>query len=335
MLAELDELNQILDEGGAGLDVISLGEVGEQRLPIHAITLGNPDPAVPAIAFVGGIHGLERIGSQVVIAYLRTLVSRLRWDSTLHHQLERVRLLFVPLVNPGGFLLRTRANPNGVDLMRNAPIDAHEKVPFLIGGQRLSRRLPWYRGPLAGTMEAESLALCRVVRKELLVHRFSMAIDCHSGFGIDDRIWFPFAHTRAPIPHLAQMHALMEILDQTYSHHRYIFEPQSLQYLTHGDLWDYLYLESLKNEDHVFLPLTLEMGSWLWVRKNLKQAFSRHGMFNPLAGHRHRRVLRRHLFWLEFMTRAAGSQDLWMPSGEQREEHHRRAMRRWYPEYHQ
>ena len=179
-------------------------------------------------------------------------------------------------------------------------------------------------------MEAEAAALCQVVDGELLSHRFSMVVDCHSGFGLSDRIWFPYAHTTLPIPHLAEMHALMEILDQTHSHHRYVFEPQSRQYLAHGDLWDHLYLRALEEGGRIFLPLTLEMGSWLWVKKNPRQLFSRHGMFNPLIEHRRQRVLRRHLAWLDFMTRAASGSALWLPQGDAREVHRSRAMQRWF-----
>ena len=89
---------------------------------------------------------------------------RLQWDATLHSQLESVRLLFMPIVNPGGMLMGTRANPQGIDLMRNAPVDAVDKVPFLVGGQRISASLPWYRGRLDAPMEAENLALCTEVR---------------------------------------------------------------------------------------------------------------------------------------------------------------------------
>jgi hypothetical protein len=132
------------------------------------------------------------------------------------------------------------------------------------------------------------------------------------------------------MPHLPEMHALMEILDQTHSHHRYVFEPQSRQYLAHGDLWDHLYLQSLNNADRPFLPLTLEMGSWLWVKKNPRQLFSRHGIFNPLIEHRRQRVLRRHLSWLDFMARAASGFSLWLPRDVARERHRLIAMRRWY-----
>jgi hypothetical protein len=214
---------------------------GARSFPVYAITLGNPAPGVPAVGYFGGVHGVERIGSAVVLAFLRSVIMRLRWDETLHHQLEHLRMVFMPVVNPGGLARGTRANPAGVDLMRNAPLDARDPVPFLLGGQRFSPWLPWYRGRQGEPMQPESQALCQVVEGELLSHDFSIAVDCHSGFGTSDRIWFPYASTRLPIAHLPEMHALAEILDQTQLHHPYVFEPQSSQYLTHGDLWDHLY----------------------------------------------------------------------------------------------
>jgi hypothetical protein len=285
---------------------------------------------VPAIGFFGGVHGLERIGTEVVMAYLRSVVHRLQWDQPFRRQLESVRLLFVPIVNPGGMWLGTRANPQGVDLMRNAPVEAGERVPFLVGGQRISSALPWYRGRAGAPLEPESQALCDSVNAELLSRRFSLAIDCHSGFGAHDRVWFPYARSHEPIAHLAEMHALKEIFFQTYSHHQYVFEPQSLQYLAHGDLWDYLYLQSLQDAQRVFLPLTLEMGSWLWIKKNPRQLFSRLGIFNPLIKHRQQRVLRRHISLLDFLARAAASQALWLPGREARAMHQARALQEWY-----
>lgn len=331
-LPEQSELERILDEGGSRVETRVLHAVmaGGLEFPVHLVALGNSDPGVPAVGFFGGFHGLERIGTEVVLAYLRGLVRRLRWDSVLQRKLETLRLVFIPLVNPGGMWRGTRANPNGVDLMRNAPLDSAERVPFLVGGQRLSAGLPWYRGPAGGPMEAESQAVCQVVEQELLTREFSLAIDCHSGFGLHDRIWFPYAHTPLPIEHLAEVHALMEIFDQAYAHHDYVFEPQSRQYLTHGDLWDYLYLKAAARPERIFLPMTLEMGSWLWVKKNPRQLFSRHGIFNPLIQHRQQRVLRRHLSWLEFLTRAASSYRQWLPAGEERTRRREAAIARWY-----
>ncbi|WP_290874050.1 M14 family zinc carboxypeptidase [Aquabacterium sp.] len=332
-MPELDALYRLIDEGAPDLQpqVLCQVDAGSQRFEVIALTLGNPSPEVPAMGYFGGVHGLERIGTEVVLTYLATLVQRLKWDQLLHRQLESLRLVFMPLVNPGGLWQGTRANPNGVDLMRNAPVHATEPVPFLIGGQRLSAILPWYRGPLHAGLQPEAQALCDVVERELLPHRFSLALDCHSGFGVDDRLWFPYAHTSRPIEHLAELHALSRILDAGQAHHPYVFEPQSLQYLTHGDLWDHLYLRSREQApERLFLPLTLEMGSWLWVKKNPRQLFTRHGIFNPLIDHRLHRVLRRHLGLLDFMGRAAMSHTHWLPSDLARDAERQAALNRWY-----
>lgn len=328
-LPELQDLERALEAGGDHLEVTT-SRSGGTALPVHAICLGNPSARVPGIGFFGGVHGLERIGSQVVIAWLQNLVERLRWDATLHWQLENVRLVFMPLVNPAGMLRHARANAAGVDLMRNAPVEAQDRVAPLVGGQRISRHLPWYRGRAGAPMEPESAALCALVERELHPRPFSLALDCHSGFGLRDRLWFPLAHSRRPIPHLAELQALLDAFARSHPHHPYLIEPQSAQYLAHGDLWDHLYLQSCARGAGAFLPLTLEMGSWLWVKKNPRQLFSRAGMFNPLLAHRQGRVLRRHLPLLDFLVRAAVAADRWLPTDDARDEHRRTALRRWY-----
>ena len=334
-LPEMEALEAAMALGAAYLDIKVVDQIHTEvaastTFPLYRIGLGNPSPNVPAIGFFGGVHGLERIGSEVVIAFLHSIVMRLQWDATLHQQLESVRLVFMPIVNPGGMWMGTRANPRGVDLMRNAPVDATEKVPYLVGGQRISPSLPWYRGHVGDPMEAENQALCKLVHTELLSHPFSMALDCHSGFGVRDRIWFPYAHTREPIAHLAEMQALKQIFRQAYSHHAYVFEPQSLQYLAHGDVWDHLYQQACTQADRGFLPLTLEMGSWLWIKKNPRQMFSLKGLFNPLIEHRQNRVLRRHLSLLDFLVRAASSYARWTPPNATRVQWHTQALQDWY-----
>jgi hypothetical protein len=331
-LPELTELERLIGEGGAHLEasVACTVYAADRSFPVHVVTMGNPSPDVPAVGFFGGIHGLERIGTQVVLAFLQGLLARLRWDRALQRQMSEVRLVFMPLVNPGGMWQSTRCNPAGVDLMRNSPVQASENVPFLLGGQRMSPRLPWYRGAFGAPMEAESRALCEVVERELFARQFSLALDCHSGFGLRDRIWFPHAHTSTPIAHLAEIAALEDLFSQSYPHHNYTFEPQSRQYRTHGDLWDHLYLHAAREGERVFLPLTLEMGSWLWVKKNPRQLFSRQGMFNPTAAHRLQRVLRSHLLWFDFLVRAAAAHARWLPGAPERGARRERALARWY-----
>ena len=72
------------------------------------------------------------------------------------------------------------------------------------------------------------------------------------------------------------------------------------------------------------------MGSWLWVKKNPRQLFSRHGIFNPLIEHRQQRVLRQHHLLLDFLSRAACGHTLWLPNPNVRASHHAQALQDWY-----
>jgi hypothetical protein len=223
--AEFDDLKSILAEGGSRMRSRTLCEVqaGAQSFPIVLATIGSDAPDAPAIGFFGGVHGLERIGSQLILDYMRALLRRLEWDQQLHEQLGAVRLVFMPIVNPGGMWAGTRSNPNGVDLMRNAPQNAEGRVPFLAGGQRIGSWLPWYRGARNAPMEPESAALVAVVRQELMSRPLSFALDCHSGFGWGDSIWFPYARTCRDMAHLPEMFLLKTMFEQAYPHHAYVF----------------------------------------------------------------------------------------------------------------
>ena len=329
-LPELAQLEQLLMTAPAELKVEVLAQVPHmaQRLPLYALTLGNTAADKPAVLLVGGVHGLERIGTQVVLAYLQTLLQRLPWDLCLQHTLEQCCIYFIPLLNPAGMANGWRANGNSVDLMRNAPVECLEGAAWLVGGQRISRVLPWHRGR-TDKLEIESQALVNFVTRELFSRPFSQVLDCHSGFGRTDRIWFPYAKSRRqPIAHLAEMARLRQLLFQAYPHQNYIFEPQSQHYLCHGDLWDYLYDLSLKHHT-TMLPLTLEMGSWNWVRKNPFQLLSSLGMFHPVKPHRVKRVLRSHLILINFLINSTMSYQRWLPLAD-KAQLHAEAEQLWY-----
>lgn len=334
-LPELAELERIIESLGsrARVNVPTQVQAGELRFPLYTIELGSTDPAAPCLAIFGGVHGLERIGTQVVLSYLRMVSEFLVWDHAIQELLQRSRLLFMPLVNPGGMYLKSRANPSGVDLMRNAPVHADKMSPFaLFGGHRISPKLPWYRGAAGAAMEVEAQTLVDFVRTKVMPSKLSVALDVHSGFGNLDRVWFPYARTKKPFPHITEVFALKDLLDRTYPNHVYIVEPQSKQYTTHGDLWDYLYDENRRAEGHnFFLPLTLELGSWVWARKNWKQMFSVLGAFNPTIPHRLQRTLRRHLLFFDFLLRATTSSEPWLNlPKEKRAPLTRRALELWY-----
>ncbi len=334
-LPELIDLERLLDSlvKHARVEVMGQAQVGELDFPLYAVSLGSTDPEAPVLGLFAGVHGLERIGTQVLLSFLQTVDQLLTWDRSFQELLQQSRLLFMPLVNPGGMFLRSRANPNGVDLMRNAPVHAEKMSPLQIyGGQRFSSKLPWYRGPAGAPMEKEAQALCDFVRKEVFSSKVAITVDVHSGFGSVDRIWFPYAKTKRPFPNVSEVFAIKNLLDRTYPNHIYTLEPQSRQYTTHGDLWDYLYDEHRKIEkESVFIPLALELGSWIWVRKNVKQIFSLLGAFNPMTPHRLSRTLRRHLIFFEFLHRAVVASESWARlAKDQKDSHRRRALELWY-----
>jgi len=312
------------------VDVIAEVDGPTRRYPLHAVRLGTTDPTAPALLVVGGVHGLERIGTEVAIAYLHGVLARLAWDDLFRDALARCRVLVVPLVNPVGMSLGYRSNGRGVDLMRNAPAHPTGGTP-LVGGQRLTPRLPWYMGAPDAAMEPESAALASFVERELFRAPFAIAVDLHSGFGLKDRLWFPYARTRAPLPDLAVIHSLAVLLDETVPNHVYQMEPTARVYTIRGDLWDHLYDQRRAAGPGVLLPLTLEMGSWNWVRKNPLQVLSSLGRFNPVKPHRLRRTLRRHLPLLDFLHRAAAAHPAWAALGEESWQRHEAAgFARWY-----
>jgi len=333
LFPELDTLESIIDsiKENAEIEVISRIPYKDLEFPLYCITMGSQQADVPVLAFFGGVHGLEKIGSEVLFAYLQTIASLLAWDAEFSERLKKSRLVFFPIVNPVGVYLGTRSNGNGVDLMRNSPIRcAGDRSIY--SGHRLSRHLPWFQG-IPEQMEAEAQALCQVVRTKIFPAPRSICLDLHSGFGIHDRLWFPYSYTKIPFPDIAEMYAWKRLFDRTYPNHFYRIEPMSQEYMIDGDLWDYLYLEFLQQRVHgqLFLPLTLEMGSWLWLRKNPKHLFRRHGLFHPVLPHRRQRILRRHLTLFDFLYRSLLNPDAWANLDKQQKQHfHQDAIQCWY-----
>lgn len=332
-LPELIELERLIEKAGTKARVTVLAEIPYENMvfPIYAVEFGCEDPAAPCFAMVGGVHGLERIGSLVVLSTLQTTIELLSWDQTFKSRLETSRLLYVPILNPVGMYRRSRSNGNNVDLMRNAPVYSEEATRFLYGGHRLSPRIPFYRGALADGLEKENQVLSDLMRQRVFPAKTSICLDVHSGFGSTDRLWFPYARTKKPFPYFVEAYAFRELLNKSYPHHVYGVEPQSIQYTTHGDFWDYMFdIHFKERTDQFFLPLTLELGSWKWVRKNPKQLFDVIGVFNPVLPHRKARVLRDQKAFMDFLHRAVLSREWMQLTPEQRQIWKFEALNLWY-----
>lgn len=315
-LPELKRIENLVAQYQGGLiQAEILDEVGTRNVhfPVIALTVGTSDRSKPTLGVFGGVHGLEHVGTHVVLAYLETLFAHLSWDQNLRRIFEQVRLISIPLVNPVGMFMNRRSNGNGVDLNRNAPVEGEDPI-WLAGGHRIGPFLPWFRGYLGAPMEKEAQLLVQFVERELFNASFALALDCHSGFGIQDRLWYPYAKTKKTFPLIAQALELKTLLDRSHPYHVYQVEPQSKNYTTHGDLWDYLFdrHQLMSSAQKLFIPWTLEMGSWQWVRKNPSQIFSARGPFNPIKPHRYKRIMRRHILLMDFLLKATLNHDSWL-----------------------
>lgn len=66
---ELDQLERIIDQLGtrAQTEVIARIQCRKLEFPIHCISIGAAGPDVPVLVFFVGVHGLEKIGSEVIL----------------------------------------------------------------------------------------------------------------------------------------------------------------------------------------------------------------------------------------------------------------------------
>lgn len=317
---EFSELKNIIELKKVKDDLVHSEYLGFVRAkkaeyPLIGFSIGSKDPKAPTFGIFGGVHGLERVGTHVVVAFLSNVISRLSWDQEFRESFSKFRIVSIPLINPAGMHHYNRANPRGVDLMRNAPveIDKEDKPVFLLSGHRYGPGLPWYRGEPEVDMEVESKAVVDFVKKYMFTSPVCMSLDVHSGFGMKDRLWYPYAKSTKSFPHKEKIFRIKELLDITLPHHIYTVEPQSAAYITHGDLWDYLFEISQKTEsNNVYIPWTLELGSWMWVKKNPTQIFSALGLFNPLKRHRYNRTMRRHLLLTDFLCQIVKNSKSWI-----------------------
>jgi hypothetical protein len=308
---ELQEIQKLTDQYGQLIRIEELGQVNARgdQFPLLGLVIGNKEPTAPTFGLFAGVHGLERVGSHVLLSFLSTLMNKYKWDKQWQSFFERNRLVTIPIINPSGFALNRRSNAQGVDLMRNAPVQAKGKLLWGVSGHHYGPWMPWYRG--SENLEIETLAVESFAQKYIYPSKAAVSLDLHSGFGMKDRLWYPWAHSSEAFPHIDMIDKMTAQFEKIYPYHIYKIEPQHHSYMTHGDLWDWLYINHQKQSQAPYLPFTLEMGSWMWVKKNPWQALWAGGFFNPVKKHRYARTMRRHVQLIEFFLSAIDNHRNW------------------------
>lgn len=273
------------------------------RFPIHCLEIGSPQAIKNSpVGLVAGVHGLETVGIRILIDFLEYLVSPSGSSILKAMKKEKIGLVVIPILNPGGVAMKKRSNPRGVDLMRNSGVDAVKPMPFF-GGHRISPKLPYFRGK---TLELESRALFQFVKKYFFSAKSKVLpiLDIHSGFGTVDYVWWPYAHTHAPSPSETVFQSFANYLQNTKNLKNFHYSPQSESYTTHGDLWDRIYdqfQEEAKEKKSQLIPLTLEVGTWKDIAENPLKVLKKRGIFNPSPENKAETIIRYREFLKEFI----------------------------------
>src|SRR5690606_33231156 len=114
---ELDQLESILKASDSFIRHRVLGTANARQggtYPVYGLVIGSEDTTKPTLGIFAGVHGLERIGSQLCLSWLESVVEMVRWDTDLIAALKEIRIVMIPIVNPGGMVHGFRSNPNGV-----------------------------------------------------------------------------------------------------------------------------------------------------------------------------------------------------------------------------
>ena len=296
---------------------------GKHEYPLYSL-ISNQQKYENIIYIIGGIHGKESIGVEIILNFLKEI-------SNHKSLLNQNKIIIIPWINPIGIHRKTRSNHNSIDLMRNAQIKIDNrfggsKLP-LGSGHHLSPKIPWYAGKNnLLEIEPELKAL------ENLIYSFwndqtnnlnksvtnrNIILDLHSGYGSVDSIWYPWAYQKQNFPFMDQIIKFKLMVQENYQ-----WQSQSEAYLIAGDFWDYMTLKFLdftrsqkshsqkshsqkphcrELENSFFIPLTLEMGSWSWIKQNPLQIFRSLGLFYPYEKNENKNVMEKHLPLLNFL----------------------------------
>lgn len=233
---------------------------------------------------VSGVHGLETIGVRIHLDMLSRLIDPKGRHYSPDLMAGKFAIYSIPILNPAGLAHLTRANARGIDLNRNSGVESRKALPFF-GGHKISGALPYFRGH---TKERETRALFRFLHEDFLRRRkrVHLALDIHSGYGSTNFLWWPYSYSNKPV---FQERAFESVATELRKRHKmYRIEPMALSYQTHGDLWDAALIDfenrvngKKRHPLSLFMPFTLEIGTWHELRKSPTRLFNRETIFNP------------------------------------------------------
>lgn len=235
------------------------------------------DEHEPQYLFIGGIHGNEKAGYQVVITTLLSILQNYTtphvndtFTARIRHIVNTTVLYFIPMANPDGITTDTRKNTRptdtpftGVDINRNFPShwDLYDLHPFRYTFGFFPKRLVrttvkypgldtrtiihegTYRGP-APLSENETRALDTFAAD----HHLRISVDYHT---FSQTIIYPWFWTKAPANDSATFKAIATNIS-AIDHYR-IIQGANWYYVI-GNIEDWYY------QQYHILPFCIEVG---------------------------------------------------------------------------
>ena len=220
-----------------------------QGQALWALSVGRRRNA-PAILVNGAHHGEEILSVEFVLDAIQWILAAAEDDPRVQAWLSKLRIVFVPLVNPDGLnsflkVSREGGRKNGFGLKGKMPqrselgVDLNRNYPIRWGasgerGSKSSRRSRFYRGPAAAS-ESETRAMMRLAHRE----HFAASLSFHTG---TVALLPPYTIPKMRSPQPNECDAIAQILTQDLPEHpqKGLFEIKRMLYPVEGTDQDWL-----------------------------------------------------------------------------------------------
>ncbi|NSW46477.1 MAG: immune inhibitor A [Bacteroidales bacterium] len=260
LLAELDKMHALYP------DIISpkltLGShLSYEGRPLYYVVISdNPmiEEGEPQVLYTALHHSMEVISVQQMVYYMWYLLENYATNDEIRYLVDYTKMVFVPCINPDGYVYNESTNPQGggtwrknrrdngftigVDLNRNYDYAfAYDEI----GSSSLGWH-PWYRGDSAFS-EPETQFMKDLIES----HSFKLSLNWHS-YG--NYLIYPWNYNGAQTPDSAVFEKICRFLTNE-NRFRYGNVDQVYGYNSNGDADDWAY------GIHHIISMTAELGT--------------------------------------------------------------------------
>ena len=265
MLAELDLMAQLYPNLISTKAPISTFLTEENR-PIYWVKISdNPNQAEaePEMLYTAIHHAREPASLQQTIYYMWFLLENYSSDNEVKAIVDNTQLLFVPCMNPDGYIRNETTNPNGGGLWRKNRknnnngtfgVDLNRNYSYQWGGDGSSSNTSSeiYRGTSAFS-EKETLAIKWLCEQ----HDFKIALNSHA-YG--NLLLYPFGYALNQVsPDDVLFKSISGLMVEQ---NNYVNQISSDLYAAAGDSDDWMYAETSTHNE--ILAMTPEVGRSFW-----------------------------------------------------------------------